>query len=112
MIALRRAHPAFRMTDKARVDESLEFATAVPTNVVEYVLKNHANGDSWKTILVIYNGNKESRELTVTGDWSVVANDKAAGTETLVTAKDKIHVEPCSLVIAHTDGTYQLEVNH
>ena len=112
MIALRRAHPAFRMTDKARVDEALEFATAVPTNVVQYVLKNHANGDSWKTILVIYNGNRESKELTVTGDWSVVANDKAAGTETLETARSKIHVEPCSLVVAHTDGAYQLEVNH
>jgi hypothetical protein len=61
---------------------------------------------------VIYNGNKESRELTVTGDWSIVANDKAAGTETLETAKNKVHVEPFSLVVAHTDGAYQLEVNH
>ena len=112
MIALRRAHPAFRMTDRARVDEALEFATAVPANVVEYVLKNHANGDDWKTILVIYNGNPEPKDLTVTGDWAIVANDQAAGTETLATARNKIHVAPFSLVVAHTDGAYQLDANH
>ncbi|MFZ0828929.1 MAG: type I pullulanase [Verrucomicrobiia bacterium] len=111
LIALRRAHPAFRMTDKARVDEALKFAPVVPADVVEYVLKNHANGDSWKTILVIFNGTKESKDLTVAGDWAIVANDKAAGTRTSETAKNKIHVAPFSLVIAHTDGAYQLDAN-
>ncbi|MGA2683538.1 MAG: type I pullulanase [Verrucomicrobiota bacterium] len=112
LIALRRAHPAFRMTDRARVDEALEFAPAVPENLVEYVLKNYANGDDWKTILVIYNGNPEPRDLTVTGDWIIVANDQAAGTETLATAGNKIHVAPFSLVVAHTDGAYRLDANH
>ncbi len=112
LIALRRAHPAFRMTDKARVDEALEFAPAAPTNVVEFVLKNHANGDDWKTILVIYNGNLEPKDLTVTGDWAIVANDQIAGTETLQTAANKIHVAPFSLIVAHTNGAYQLDANH
>jgi pullulanase len=111
LIALRRAHPAFRMTDRTRVDEALEFATAVPANVVEYVLQNHANGDDWKTILVIYNGNPEPKDLTVTGDWVIVANDQAAGTETLATARNKIHVAPFSLMVAHTDGAHQLDAN-
>ena len=112
LITLRRAHPAFRMTDRAHVDEALEFATAVPANVVEYVLKNHANGDDWQTILVIYNGNPEPKELSVTGDWAVVANDQAAGTETLETAINKIHVAPFSLVVAHTESAYHLDANH
>ncbi len=112
MIALRRAHPAFRMTDRARVDEALKFATAVPVNVVEYVLKNHANGDDWKTILVIYNGSPEPKDLVVTGDWAIVADDRAAGTETLTTVRNKIHVAPFSLVVAHTDGAYQLDANN
>ncbi len=111
LIALRRAHPAFRMTEKSRVDEAMEFAPVVPANVVEYVLKNNANGDSWKTILVIYNGNKEPQNLKVTGDWSIVANDQAAGTETLQMATNSIQVEPFSLVIAHTDGPYRLDSN-
>jgi len=112
LIALRRAHPAFRMTDKARVNEALEFAPVAPTNVVEYVLKNQANGDDWKTILVIYNGNPEPKDLSVTGDWAIVVNDLIAGTETSQTATNKIHVAPLSLVVAHTDGAYHLDANH
>jgi pullulanase len=112
MIALRRGHPAFRMTDRVRVNKDLEFATAVPANVVEYVLKNHANGDDWKTILVIYNGNPEPKDLTVTGDWAIVANDQTAGTETLATVRNKIRVAPFSLVVAHTDGAYRLDANN
>jgi len=112
LIALRRAHPAFRMTDKAQVDEAFDFAPVAPTNVVEFVLKNHANGDGWKNILVIYNGNPEPKDLTVTGDWTIVVNDQIAGTETSQTATKKIHVAPLSLIVAHTDGAYQLDANH
>lgn len=108
LIALRRAHPAFRMTDHLRVDEALEFATAVPANVVAFVLKNHANGDDWKNILVVYNGNEEAKELTVAGDWTVVVSAAAAGTEMLASVKDKIHVAPFSLVVAHTEGAFRL----
>ena len=111
MIALRRAHPAFRMVDRADVDAHLEFAKSAPANVVEFVLKNHANGDDWENILVIYNGNAEPKDLNVAGDWQIVANNQAAGAETLATARDKIRVEPFSLIVAHTDGAFQLNAN-
>ena len=107
LIALRKAHPAFRMTDKAAVAAALDFATNMPENLVAYVIRDHANGDSWKNILVIYNGSAQSREVAVKGDWSIVANDRQAGVEQLQTVKDKIQVEPFSLVVAHTDGAYQ-----
>ena len=106
MIALRKSHPAFRMTEKAAVDQALDFATNVPGNLVAYVIRNHANGDSWKNILVIYNGSARSRDVAVTGDWIIVANEQRAGVEELQSVKDKVHVEPFSLVVAHTDGTY------
>lgn len=112
LIVLRRAHPAFRMTDRTQMDAALEFAPVAPANIVEYILKNHANGDSWRTILVIYNGNPEPRELTVTGDWAIVTNDEAADTGTIATVKNKIQVAPFSLMVAHTDGAYQLDANH
>jgi pullulanase len=111
MIALRRAHPAFRMSDHATVERSMEVARVTPPNLVEYVLKDNANADSWKNILVIYNGNSEARDLKVTGDWSIVADENRAGTEVLRTSKDTIHVEPFSLVVAFTDGGYHLDEN-
>jgi pullulanase len=105
MILLRKKHPAFRMTEKTAVDQALDFATNVPDNLVAYIIRNNANGDSWKNILVIYNGSDQGRDLTVTGLWIIVANDQRAGVEQLQTTKDRIHVEPFSLVIAHADGS-------
>jgi len=110
LIWLRKAHPAFRITEKSGVDRALDFATNVPNNLVEYVIRENANGDSWKNILVIYNGTGQRRVLNVTGDWIIVANDKRAGNEALQSAKDRIQVEPYSLVIAHTDGAYHFDL--
>jgi pullulanase len=104
MIALRRAHPAFRMSEKAAVDRSLEFIQGVPNNVVAYILRDSANEDSWKEILVVYNGNRQAQELTIPGNWIIVANDKQAGTKPLASATDRIRVEACSLLVAHTEG--------
>ena len=111
MIALRRAHPAFRMTDRDAVERAMEFAKGVPPNLVEYVIKNHANGDSWKTILVIYNGSKEARSLRVTGGWSIVADENRAGVKVLRTSRNSIRVEPFSLIVAFTDGAYHFDDN-
>jgi pullulanase len=109
LIALRKAHLAFRMCEKAAVDQALDFATHVPNNLVAYVIRDNANGDSWQNILVIYNGSEQRRELSVKGHWSIVANDQRAGVEELQTAHDEIHVEPFSLLIAHAEGAYQFD---
>jgi pullulanase len=104
MIALRKAHPAFRMRDRAAVSRSLVFVQKVRRNVVAYVLRDNANGDSWKNILVIYNGTRRAQDVTIPGKWVVVANDRKAGTEPLESRTDTLRVQACSLVVAHTDG--------
>ncbi len=108
LIALRKAHPAFRMARQAAVDAGMEFAAGVPGNVVAYVLHDHANGDAWRHILVVYNGTGQAQDLTLPGAWILVANAQQAGVEALQSVKDRIHVEPYSLVIAHTDGDFRL----
>ena len=112
LIALRKAHLAFRLTEKAAVDQALEFATNLPANVVAYVIKDHANGDSWRNILVIYNGTAQKQDVKVAGDWTIVANDKQAGIDGLQTVKGKITSEPFSLVVAHTEGTFSFNLKH
>ena len=107
LIQLRKAHPAFRLTERAAADQALDFAANVPADLVEYVIRNHANGDSWKNILVIYNGAGASRDIKIKGDWTIVVDDRKAGIESLQTVKNTIHVAPYSLVVAHTDGAYQ-----
>jgi pullulanase len=106
MIALRKGHPAFRMSDRAMVDQSLKFVAGVPANVLAYVLANHANGDPWKNILVIYNGTREVQQVPVPGDWIIVADGQRAGTSKLASVSETIRVAPCSLVVAHDPEKY------
>lgn len=58
LIALRKAHPAFRMGDAELVRRHLHFLEA-PEGVVAYALDGEAVGDEWKTIVVVLNANRE-----------------------------------------------------
>ncbi|GCE12219.1 type I pullulanase [Tengunoibacter tsumagoiensis] len=76
LIHLRRRHPAFRMTTVPAIKEHLRFL-ASPANTVAFLLHDHANGDSWKHILVIYNPNREEVALSLpAGTWTLVASSE------------------------------------
>jgi pullulanase len=43
--------------------------------VIGYQLTGNANGDNWKNILVILNGNTAGKKITIPGgNWTLVAN--------------------------------------
>lgn len=79
LISLRKAHPAFRMTTAQDIARNLVFDkidSEKTPNLISYSLKNHANGDSWEEIKVVFNGAGESRKVKVAkGDWKIVAKD-------------------------------------
>ncbi|MFA7019850.1 MAG: alpha-1,6-glucosidase domain-containing protein, partial [Sphaerochaetaceae bacterium] len=105
MIKLRKEHPAFRMTDTAAIKKHLEFIelSREYTKTVAYILKDNANKDSWKNIVVIYNGEPEktvSIELPK-GNWNVVVDKNTAGTDVLRVVKNKVEVEPLSICVLY-----------
>lgn len=107
LIELRKSHPAFRMTTGTEVNANL--ATYVESNnVVAYTLKNNANGDAWKNIVVIYNGNNAAKEVKLpsTADWKIVVNDKKAGTAVLnqLTVANSVQVAPLSMMVLYDEG--------
>ena len=59
LIALRKAHPAFRMGEAELVRKHLHFLDA-PEGVVAYALDGEAVGDEWKTIVVVLNANRKA----------------------------------------------------
>lgn len=79
LIALRKAHPAFRMTTAGDIAKHLVFDkidSGKQPNLISYTLKDHANGDSWKDIKVIFNGSSEAQTVNIPkGDWKIVAID-------------------------------------
>jgi pullulanase len=77
LISLRKAHPAFRMTFADQIRKHLVFSSEYQPGVASYMLTNHANNDMWKTILVIFNGNRHSItfKLPFHDKWRIVARD-------------------------------------
>ena len=97
IIALRKNHPAFRMPTTAMIQEKLKFIDSYElltpsretlkglkfktknsnpvSNIVMFTLGEHANGDTWKSILVIYNGNNREINLQLpVGKWQLKFN--------------------------------------
>lgn len=64
LIALRKAHPAFRLGNAEAVRQHLEFLSA-PSGVVAFRLKNHAGGDAWNNIVVILNANRTPQTINI-----------------------------------------------
>lgn len=72
LVQLRKNHPAFRMTTTADIQKHLSF---FPTQnlFVGYQISGNANGDSWKNIIVLFNGSNETKTVEIPkGDWTVV----------------------------------------
>ena len=67
LLSLRRNHPAFRLATAELVQQHLEFLPAKP-GIIAYRLKNHAGGDAWADIIVIFNGNRSADSFTLPRD--------------------------------------------
>ena len=73
LIALRRAHPAFRLPTQELIQRHLAFLPGMPANTIGYQLKDHAGGDSWRTIVLLFNGNRTPADVIIPpGKYTVV----------------------------------------
>lgn len=82
MIALRKAHPAFRMTTSLDIINNLTFMYEDNNKLIAYSLNNNAGGDNWKRILVIHNSSLDQTVKLPSGDdWHLVANSRKVSSE-------------------------------
>ena len=82
LIALRKAHPAFRMTNTGDIQKHLQFIEPLSfdskifvktPNVIMYSLDGKAVGDKWARIIVILNGNTEGGRFKIPkGKWRLI----------------------------------------
>jgi pullulanase len=76
LIALRKGHAAFRIPTQEMVQKHLKFLDLQAPNVVGFTLSDHVNGELWKQILVLYNGNRQAVKVAIpAGEWNVVCHD-------------------------------------
>ncbi len=103
LIALRKAHPAFRLPSQELIQKHLEFLDIAESNVVGYLLKDHAGGDAWKDILVLFNGNAEAKTVGVPErDWVLVLDGQSVNPDGIGVLKTgKVQVPGRTAMILH-----------
>ena len=104
LIALRKAHPAFRQSSPTVIAKIVKFLSA-PNDVLAYSIDGKAVKDSWATIVVASNPNASAKKvvLPAKATWLVkVLNDKA-GVATLQTLKNTnfVMVPANSTIVLH-----------
>lgn len=102
LIALRKAHPAFRMGKAEEVRKHLEFVDA-PKGVVAFRLKDNAGGDAWRNIYVVLNSQKTPQNVKVAeGSYTtVVTNGKVNADGLGLISGTTLTVAPQSALIVH-----------
>jgi pullulanase len=93
LIDLRKNHPAFRMTSTEMIQKHLEFIDTNDEMLIAYKLKDHANGDKWKEIIVLLNGDAHKKQFTLPeGEWIMAVSEGEVKEKGLKKMKGEIAV--------------------
>jgi len=106
LINLRKKHPAFHMNWAGLIRKHLVFSSDYQPGVASYLLVNHANSDEWKTILLVFNGNRHeiTFKLQPHIHWRIVARDTTINTEsTDFVSGNEIQVSGISMLMLVED---------
>jgi pullulanase len=97
LIALRKAHPAFRMPTTKMIQQHLKFTETNDPLFIAYQLIDNANGDEWKNILVLLNGDTASKKMTLPpGEWILVADKNSINEKRIKKLEGEVEVEGTS----------------
>ena len=108
LIELRRTHKAFTMPTTKMIQDKIMFLNA-PDQCVAYMLKEHANEDEWRNIVVVYNASAEEALITLPMEatWQKVVDENQAGCTPFLTFEGNVlAVAPLSMAVIYTDKKY------
>lgn len=100
LIAMRKAHPAFRLTSQREIASLIHFEKSSP-GIVAYQIDGQGAGDEWKKIFIVFNGNKEEQKVSLPiGKWQgFTLNNSTVGRQ--ITLENEIAVNPYSACILY-----------
>ncbi len=76
LIQMRKQHPAFKMGNAEAVRNNIQFIDYENENILGYTINGEAVGDSWKRILVLFNGNKVGKRVDIpSGNWKIICHN-------------------------------------
>lgn len=109
LIAMRKAHKAFRMETEAEIGRGLTFIDEQIDFLIGFKLVDPSGTDPWREIVVIYNANRTPQTLKIPGvdrSWRVAVDGRRAtsgelaGTEVEIGA-DSVTVPPVAAVVLY-----------
>jgi len=103
LINLRKQHPAFRITTHDMIKQNLKFLDTKTPNVIAYTLMGNVNGDTWKDILVVLNGNRQEKRIVIpSNNWSLAVHNGIINLNGMALINDTIFtVAPSSASILY-----------
>ncbi len=102
LISLRKHHPAFRMPTTEMIQQHLKFIDTEDPLLLVYQINNYANGDHWKDILVLLNGNKADRTIQIpAGNWLLAVDGNNVNEKGLKQLALKVTVPATSAYILY-----------
>jgi pullulanase len=64
------------MPSTAMISKNLKFMESSDPCLIAYIISNNANGDTWKNILVVLNGNTTEKTVKIPrGNWTLIADE-------------------------------------
>lgn len=108
LIAMRRAHPAFRMKTAAEARENLKFyeelGLPVEAPAIAYQLDGERAGDAWRRIAVLVNPEKKARSFALPeGRWLRAFGPAGLVKDPGQPVSGQVSVEPLSLAVLRLD---------
>ncbi len=86
LIKMRKDHPAFRMKTGKEIAANIRFRENAEPGTVIYELNGNATGDTWKKILVCFNGSNKKKSVTAGKNMkSFILNNQFVQSENVVT---------------------------
>ena len=96
LIALRKAHSAFRMYTREQIGEHMHFFDKLPQRVVGYSL---TGDESLEEIIVFFNPNDYDTELYAFKPYNVYVDSRSAGSDPLYTVEGTYTLEKYSVMV-------------
>ena len=104
LIAMRKAHPAFRLGTAERVKRHIKFLKTSGTDVVAYQISGEGLNDSWNNIIVVFNGKSSVASVEIPeGAYEVVCADGLVNWQNGIgkVSGKVLNVAPRSALIVH-----------
>lgn len=104
LISLRKNHPAFKIPSTSAIQDHLRFLEISGDNFLGFELSDHANGDQWRNILVLYNGSLLNKTISLPqGKWTVVSDGDQVNESGLSSSSGTLTIPAISAMILKQD---------